>query len=93
MDSIASVWLWFWFGSPLLALALAVVVARALAASSWCQNHDIMAVVAGVGWHVTRLGEAGIAPYLSHVSLIQGVWHPSYFGHLPSDFIKLPASR
>jgi WD40 repeat protein len=30
----------------------------------WCQNHDIMAVVAGVGWHVTRLGEAGIAPYL-----------------------------
>jgi hypothetical protein len=29
-----------------------------------CQNHDIMAVVAGVRWHVTRLGEAGIAPYL-----------------------------
>jgi hypothetical protein len=29
-----------------------------------CQNHDIMAVVAGMGWHVTRLGEAGIAPYL-----------------------------
>jgi hypothetical protein len=29
-----------------------------------CQNHDIMAVVADAGWHVTRLGEAGIAPYL-----------------------------
>jgi hypothetical protein len=33
-----------------------------------CQNHDIMAVVAGVGWHVTRLGEAGIAPYLIALS-------------------------
>jgi hypothetical protein len=24
-----------------------------------CQNHDIMAVVAGVVWHVTRLGRLG----------------------------------
>jgi hypothetical protein len=46
---------------------MSLVSARALKENfvgTHCQNHDIMAVVAGVGWHVTRLGEAGIAPYL-----------------------------
>jgi hypothetical protein len=30
----------------------------------FCQNHDIMAVVAGVGVPRDVAGEAGIAPYL-----------------------------
>jgi hypothetical protein len=46
------------------------------------------------------LGAAGLASYakppvtpLSHVSLNILVWLHSYLGHLPSNFIKLPASK